>query len=257
MGLDLYAGTLTRYYSRNWKTTVQQWAEENGYAFNRIGPDGPMEQEQKPDPAEVRSAIESWRDTVIEALKRGGTDCPSWPESNDAPYYTDKPDWDAWCALLLTAACTVCGEEVPATVEKGWSRGFYDDQADLLRRAGEKAAGSLFAGAEVWLPFPEAFWFGYQNPVGTQVVISTTGGLKKELERFNSLLWQAPEETILSWTTTEGYPPDGEIGPDGKYVQKEVHTAYDTVSLAKMAYSILYRAVRFSEENQAAILLDY
>ena len=31
MGLDIYAGTLTRYYSHNWKTVVQQWAEENGY----------------------------------------------------------------------------------------------------------------------------------------------------------------------------------------------------------------------------------
>ena len=38
MGLDIYAGTLTRYYSHNWKTVVQQWAEENGYAFNRITP---------------------------------------------------------------------------------------------------------------------------------------------------------------------------------------------------------------------------
>ena len=33
MGLDIYAGTLTRYYSHNWKTVVQQWAEENGYSF--------------------------------------------------------------------------------------------------------------------------------------------------------------------------------------------------------------------------------
>ena len=24
MGLDIYAGTLTRYYSHNWKTVVQQ-----------------------------------------------------------------------------------------------------------------------------------------------------------------------------------------------------------------------------------------
>ena len=40
MGLDIYAGTLTRYYSHNWKTSVQQWAEENGYTFNRITPDG-------------------------------------------------------------------------------------------------------------------------------------------------------------------------------------------------------------------------
>ena len=40
MGLDIYAGPLTRYYSHNWKTVVQQWAEENGYSFNRITPDG-------------------------------------------------------------------------------------------------------------------------------------------------------------------------------------------------------------------------
>ena len=31
MGLDIYAGTLTRYYAHNWKSAVQQWAEENGY----------------------------------------------------------------------------------------------------------------------------------------------------------------------------------------------------------------------------------
>ena len=42
MGLDIYAGTLTRYYSHNWKTAVQQWAEENGYSFSKITPDGEM-----------------------------------------------------------------------------------------------------------------------------------------------------------------------------------------------------------------------
>lgn len=30
MGLDIYSGKLTRYYSRNWKTIVQQLSEENG-----------------------------------------------------------------------------------------------------------------------------------------------------------------------------------------------------------------------------------
>ncbi len=48
MGLDIYAGTLTRYYSHNWKTIVQQWAEENGYTFNRITPDGePADNEEE------------------------------------------------------------------------------------------------------------------------------------------------------------------------------------------------------------------
>ena len=30
MGLDIYAGTLTRYYTNNWKTVAQQFAELMG-----------------------------------------------------------------------------------------------------------------------------------------------------------------------------------------------------------------------------------
>ncbi len=60
MGLDIYAGTLTRYYSHNWKTVVQQWAEENGYTFNRITPDGePADNEEELSPAEVQAAMEN------------------------------------------------------------------------------------------------------------------------------------------------------------------------------------------------------
>lgn len=40
MGLDLYAGPLTRYYAHNWKTVNQQWAEQYGYGFQRVGPTG-------------------------------------------------------------------------------------------------------------------------------------------------------------------------------------------------------------------------
>lgn len=254
MGLDLYAGTLTRYYARNWKTSVQQWAEENGYAYNRIGPDGPMEQEQKPDPLEVLPAMESWRDSILAALKNSGAESPSWPEDNEAPYYTDKPDWDAWLALILTAACAVTGETIPPTVEKGWGEGFWD--LPVVQKAREKN-WSLLRGAELWLPFPDRFCFDCPNPLGNQVTLGTTGGILNELEELNGLLWQAGEEEILSWRDKEGYPVDGELTPEGKLVRMEENTRYDTLSLAKMAYSILYRAARFSRENRAPILLDY
>ncbi len=66
MGLDIYAGTLTRYYSHNWKTVVQQWAEENGYTFNRITPDGePADNEEELSPAEIQAAVEDWRDQIL------------------------------------------------------------------------------------------------------------------------------------------------------------------------------------------------
>ena len=107
MGLDIYAGTLTRYYSHNWKTVVQQWAEENGYTFNRIAPDGEFaDDEEELSPAEVQAAVENWRDQILSAISQPGQPpYAPWPENNESPYYTDKPDWDAFGAMLLVAAC--------------------------------------------------------------------------------------------------------------------------------------------------------
>lgn len=67
MGMDLYAGTLTRYYAHNWKTVGQQWAEENGYGFHRITPDGAPVQEELPVD-EIRETVCAWRDWVTAAL---------------------------------------------------------------------------------------------------------------------------------------------------------------------------------------------
>ena len=106
MGLDIYAGTLTRYYSHNWKTAVQQWAEENGYAFQKVTPDGESAaDEEEMSPAEIQEIVESWRDQILAAISQ--PDQPPyipWLENNEKPYYTGKPDWDAFGAMLLVAA---------------------------------------------------------------------------------------------------------------------------------------------------------
>ena len=71
MGLDIYAGTLTRYYSHNWKTVTQQWAEENEWGFQKITPDGePADNEEELSPAEVLAAVENWRDQILSAISQ-------------------------------------------------------------------------------------------------------------------------------------------------------------------------------------------
>ena len=58
MGLDIYAGTLTRYYYHNWKTAVQQWAEANGYSFQKLAPDGsPVAEEELTPEEELEDGI--------------------------------------------------------------------------------------------------------------------------------------------------------------------------------------------------------
>ena len=67
------------------------------------------------------------------------------------------------------------------------------------------------------------------------------------------------EDTILGWADTEGYPVDGTVDSDGQYSKADIpeHTQYDAQSLAKFAFSVFWRAMRFAEEQQVPILLDY
>ncbi len=85
MGLDIYAGTLTRYYSHNWKNIVQQWAEENGYSFSRITPYGePADNEEEMSPAEVQAVVENWLDQILSAISQPGQPpYTPWPEDNE------------------------------------------------------------------------------------------------------------------------------------------------------------------------------
>ena len=259
MGLDIYAGTLTRYYSHNWKTVTQQWAEENEWGFQKITPDGePADNEEELSPAEIQAAVEDWRDQILAAISQPNQPhYTPWPEDNERPYYTDKPDWDAFGAMLLVAACHTYEEPVPLTVEKDWDFGEHPLIARLA--SDEERVWSLLRGATWWLPLTDSFLFQGPLPTDDQTMIATLGGLRKELEKLNHLAWQADEDTILGWADTEGYPVDGTLAPDGQYSKADIpeHTRYDTQSLAKFAFSMFWRAMRFAEEHHVPILLDY
>ena len=80
-----------------------------------------------------------------------------------------------------------------------------------------------------------------------------------ELKRINELSWQADEKEICAWSRTEGYPAEAEVGQGGVLTKQNIpaHTRFDTESLAKFAFSILYQAARFSLAQRVPVLLDY
>lgn len=259
MGLDIYAGTLTRYYARNWETAVQQWAKKNGYKVKLVSSSGAEVSEEPMDPVAVQQVVESWRDFVLNAVRQEGQESYlPWVEDNEKPYYTDKPDWEAWAALKLYAACKLYGEAVPAVFKK---HGTFEDYDIAARIADDPNANwSLFLGAVLWLPLKETLAFRGPMPANNTEMIASTGLLCAELNAINHLGWQAEEEEICRWSSTEGYPADAVVKPDGTVFTKEdfaPNTEYDTESLAKFAYSMLWQAVRFSEEHNVPILLDY
>lgn len=259
MGLDIYAGTLTRYYTHNWRTIVQQWAEENGYSFSRISPDGDdINDENALSPEEVQDAVENWRDQILNALDTGGKEpYAPWEEDNEKPYYTDKPDWDAFGAMLLVAACHTYNEPVPPDVEKDWD---FGEHPLIARLAGDhERVWSLFRGTVCWLPISDSFIFQAPLPNGNEVTIGTIGGLRKELDKLNQLAWQADETTIIGWSETEGYHVDGTVDQNGQFSKEDIpeHTKYDTQALAKFAFSMFWQAMLFAENHQVPIMLDF
>lgn len=254
MGLDIYAGTLTRYFCQNWKTAVQQWAEENGFTFSRIAPDGAAIEKEPLDPVLVQADMEGWRDALLAAISSKDAPYSPWPEDNLRPYYTDKPDWDAMGALLIHSASVLYGEPCPETVEKGWN--FYEHPLVKRLLDDPEKNWSLFIATEMWLPIPDCFSLVCQTPNGEEKTVATTGSLLAELGRLNDLSWKADPALWLRWGETEGYPADA-APVEGEIVAVEENTAYNTQSLAKFAFSILYRAACFSMENRVPILLDY
>ena len=193
MGLDLYAGTFTRYYTRNWKTVVEAWAEANGVDFKRTE----TEDEEKLSPEEVQEIVCAWRDEMLQAVTPENQLPETWEESNDKAYYTDKPDWDAFGAMLLVTAAHTYEETIPETLEKGWDF----TEHPLIKRLAEdhEHVYSLFRSVMVWVPITKSTMvFRGPMPTGNEVMIGTLGALEQELEHINEICWLAKEETILS-----------------------------------------------------------
>lgn len=252
MGLDIYAGTLTRYYTHNWKTAAQQFAEANGMEFQTIRPQTDNEDELSPD--EVKEIATQWRDSIISGLNLDPV--PVWNEDYDVtPYYTNKPDWDALSALLLYISAKYSNKEVPAMIEKDIDIYEHPIVKEFLETKDFQL--TLFDGNGWWLPIEKNIMFDYVLPNSEKSPLTTSALLLAELKRYNEFEWNADRDIILSWSTTEGYPADAEYSKESGYNLGTVHETYETESLAKFAFSILWQAAEFSLKHGVVIVYDF
>lgn len=251
MGLDVYAGTLTRYYARNWKTAVQQFGEKNGIKVEIFRQN---DEEGITDPDIIYTDVKEWERQVMEYLSPELSETPVWNEDYDeTPYYTDKPDWNALGALLLFTASKMFNEEIPESFPKKFD--YWEHP--LLKRAIEKYTGvSLYTGEGWWLPFDDAFMIRLPLPTGKEIRFGSVGILREELNSINSMLWNASPEEIVRWRTDEGFPTEMYF-KDGEFIKRQEVSEYNVETLAKFAFSILWQAAEFAHEHRVLIIYDY
>jgi hypothetical protein len=235
MGLDIYVGTFTRYYSSNWKTIVQQYAEETGTPLEILRPNEVTE--GLTDPKEIQKISEAWRDNLASALKEHTNSAIFWIENNESPYKTDKPDWDSFGAVILWALYQEQGLIPPTEFDKDWTNSAIFNKSTLSDY--NTNYSSLTQDCEFWLPINIDFTFRYPDPTEKEIGIASSIRLLEQLNTLNEKTWNADIDMITTWRR--------DIEPNT--------TSFD--EKAKFGFSILSELARFSVTEKLPMRLDY
>jgi hypothetical protein len=222
MSLDVYVGSLRRYYAGSWQTVVQQSA-----AF-------PVSVARGRAPA-----FERIQQGLKKALRSKGVSACSWDDDESGPYFTDKPGWYGYTALALLAAHAEHPDfPAPSAVPE---RLDLDPAWKASSGTGyfESSRYQQLLGAELWLPcdfdlvlFAELL---DNNPIG----IGSTHRLLAQLEDLNARTFQAAPEQRQRWLESGAEPSE----------------SFTTV--ARFALALFLELARKAVDHRLPMKLDY
>ncbi len=180
MAFDVYVGGFARFFAREWENVAQKWARETGTQYHMIGPGGP------PQPAnwdEVADAVAHWQAAINNGLGSNISNPINWDESRSAPYFTDRPGYDGYGALLVWAAHAERGTDPPKSYNGEW----FSDDAFVkcsVPTQGQKYR-PIICGS-LWLPGEFEFSFDFQDLTGEKVHICSNTSLQRSVRELNA-----------------------------------------------------------------------
>jgi hypothetical protein len=196
MGLDVYVGSLTRYYAGDWELIAQQAAREMGVPLRIV-----RSQNDPPDairdPDSIRPVVKHWRSQLSEGLLEHLSEPLDWNEEADAPYFTNKPAWDCYSDLLLWAAYS---DHTELVRPENSVEDFGNDPAYARSTMKDfRSRCSHLLEVEWWLPCDFNFVFQAEKVGGGPVLIGSSVALMRQLEDLNSRTWRAELDLLCAW----------------------------------------------------------
>ena len=255
MALDIYSGTLSRYYTGKWKNIFQEWADSHDLAYSVHRKETEGLNTADLSEGEMVQMILDWQEGLQRFLmSQQGLAC-KWREDEGAPYLSDRPDWSAYWMVLLWVLYQEQGvkpfDELP--------QGFQLEQDEVFKRRSAKAYESeypmLNCEADLFLPITEAVFLNGADPFGHPVGIASSVLLLAELEMLNARTWQASAAEIASWR--DKYSRTIFALEDGQPVVSKAQDIDRFEDVAKYGFAILYKLTRFAVENNLPMRLDW
>jgi hypothetical protein len=236
MALDVYVGSLARYYAGEWENVAEKAARERGVQY-QIGRPGGSTDRLK-DPQRIPPAVLAWRSALSDSLGSKLALPLDWDEALEVPYFTGRPGWDGFGSLVLWAAYAEHPAlRRPATLAEEW-----DNDPALMRSnvAGFRSRYShLVRNVELWLPSPFEFTFEGEDIDGRRVVVGSTTTLRRQLEDLNAATWKADANAVAGW----GREPLAAEAP--------------LELCARHAFAVLLDLARRAVEHKLPMKLDY
>jgi hypothetical protein len=236
MALDVYVGSLARYYAGEWENIAEKASRERGVQY-QIGRPGASADRLK-DPQRIPPAVLAWRSALSDSLGSKIALPLDWDEALEAPYFTGRPGWDGFGSLVLWAAYA----EHPALREPATLPEEWDNDPALMRSnvAGFRSRYShLVRNVELWLPSPFEFTFEGEDIDGRRVVVGSTTTLRRQLDDLNAATWKADANTVAEWSRE---PPAAEVPLE---------------LCARYAFAVLLDLARRAVEHKLPMKLDY
>ncbi len=240
MGLDIYVGSMTRYYTGEWETIVQRTAREQGLKFEVIRPTDTAadDGDRITDPDELRPIIEGWRQHLSASLGSHIESPLDWDESNGSPYFTDKPTWHSYSSLMLWAAYN----EHPDLPRPSQGVADWSEDPAFTRSADPDFASrhpQLLRDVECWLPHNFDFTFGAVEPNERELVFGSSIALCRDLDELNHRTWNASDGLISQWRRA-GAEPDAPLETG-----------------ARFAFAVMLQLAREAVAHRLIMRLDY
>lgn len=263
MGLDIYAGPVSRYVAGDWQTIIQQAGDASGIPVVSIRPgesigdvlsralaegvqDG-VREVRLSDVRPVTRPIAEWKADLIRSLGLN----EDWQDAADGPFYTDKPGWDGYGAVLLLSAydekpSLAPGARVkrlfrPLTVPAVAPGQFADAEAVKAAAQSPLRYPTLLRGAEWCLPLAGGpALFTAATPSGKQITMGHLACLVAELDVLNQrTLRLSPDDMEAA---RQAGPPESGLSVE---------------NTAPFGLSVLTATAEFAAMNKVAWIMDY
>jgi hypothetical protein len=230
MLIELYVGTLTRYYS-------EQWQNANTRAGKLSPFTGPRGANSVSDPVELQGIVAEWLETASTKLKEHLTEPLNWREGMSPDYKVGEIGFQGYGGAILLSAYTVTGHlPRPTSYLASWNK---DPAIEILSREPGNNAIWEIMNCSLWMPCSFQFGIGMKDPSGQPIRAGSVEVLWSALQQLNEANWKASPEEIFGWL---------------KYELNE-DVSFDTQ--AKFGFAMFHEACRMAREKQLPIKLHY